>query len=157
MVTEQSITGASDPASKRNRLKVMLVDDNLEFLEIAAGYLSRHRAMEIVGRAASGKRALQMVNEVAPDLVLMDLSMPDMNGLETTRRIKALPLPPQVIILTLYEAPEFYSSAQSAGADGFITKSEFGDRLMPLIFKHFPRLENDADPKQAANKRKATA
>ena len=133
----------------------MLVDDNLEFLETAAGFLSCHRGMEIVGRAASGKRALQMINEVAPDLVLMDLSMPEMNGLETTRRIKALPMAPQVIILTLYEAPEFYSSAQSAGADGFITKSEFGDRLMPMIFKHFPRLEIGTDPKQAAE-RKAT-
>jgi CheY-like chemotaxis protein len=66
--------------------------------------------------------------------------MPEMNGLEATRRIKALAAAPQVVILTLYEGPEFSSFAHAAGADDFITKSEFGDSLMPLIFRRFPGL-----------------
>jgi DNA-binding NarL/FixJ family response regulator len=126
-----------------NRLKVLLVDDNREFLQTAAGFLSRHPAMEIVGQADSGKEALLLVKKVLPELVIMDLSMPEMTGLEATRRIKAMPFPPRVIILTLHESHEASSFAQAAGADDFVTKSEFGDSLVPLIFRLFPHLEDE--------------
>jgi len=125
-----------------SRLKVLLVDDNPEFLEVAADFLSQHPGMEIVGLARSGRQALQMAAELSPHLVIMDLSMPEMNGLEATRRIKTLPPPaPYVVILTLHEGAEFRSSAQGAGADNFVTKSEFGDLLVPLILHHFPQLQ----------------
>ncbi|MDB6068600.1 MAG: chemotaxis protein CheY [Pedosphaera sp.] len=137
------IAGRFLPIQNMNTLKVLLVDDNLGFLQSAADFVSRHPVMEIAGLAHSGREALRMVSEVCPDLVIMDLSMPEMNGLEATRRIKALASPPQVVIVTLYDGPEFCSSAQAAGADQFISKAEFVDSLMPLVFRLFPRLQSE--------------
>lgn len=126
-----------------NRLKVLLVDDNLEFLEVASDFLSGHAAIEIVGLAESGRRALELAAEFSPDLVILDLVMPGMNGLDVTRKLKALPAPPFVVIVTLYDGREFSSLAHNAGADGFITKSEFGELLMPAVYKLFPQLRNE--------------
>jgi CheY-like chemotaxis protein len=124
-----------------NRLKVLLVDDNLEFLEVAAEFLSGQAAIELVGMAQSGRSGVEMVAQTSPDLVIMDLAMPGMNGLEATRRIKAQPSPPHVIIVTMYDGPEVFSLAHDAGADDFITKSDFGDSLLSVAFKLFPRFQ----------------
>lgn len=123
------------------RLKILLVDDNREFLEVAAHFLTGHPGLEIVGLAQSGHAAMELVGALAPDLVIMDMSMPEMNGLVATRRIKARPQPPLVVVLTLYDGPEFAALARAAGADDFLTKSEFGDWLLPLIQRLFPYLK----------------
>ena len=123
-----------------NALKILLADDHREFLEVASRFLAEHDGIDVVGSAHSGQEAVQMARDLAPDLVLMDLSMPDLNGLEATRRIKALQSPPLVVMLTLYDAPEIQSCARAAGADHFITKSEFGDSLPPLLIRLFPGL-----------------
>lgn len=123
-----------------NRLKVLLVDDNVEFLEVASEFLSSHSVIEIAGRVQSGRSAVEATAKSSPDLVLMDLAMPGMNGLEATRKIKALPSPPHVIIVTLYDGPQISTLASDVGADGFITKSQFGEALLPAVFKLFPHL-----------------
>jgi DNA-binding NarL/FixJ family response regulator len=124
-----------------NRLKLLLVDDNPDFLTVAANFLSQHSSIQVVGLTESGESALGMVRDQSPDLVLMDFSMPGMSGLEATRRLKLLIPPPQVIILTMHEGAEFSTSAHRAGADAFITKSEFGDALLPAIGRLFPELQ----------------
>ncbi|MDB6121518.1 MAG: chemotaxis protein CheY [Pedosphaera sp.] len=121
------------------QLKILLVDDNPEFLGVAAGFLSEHPMVRIAGLADSGTEALRIANEVSPDLVLMDLSMPTMNGLETTRRMKVQFPALRIIMVTLYEGVELSFSAKSAGADGFVTKSEFGEALLPMIVRLFPQ------------------
>ena len=121
-------------------LKILLADDHREFLEVASRFLADHGGIEVVGAARSGKEAVQMARDLSPDMVLMDLSMPDLNGLEATRRIKSLKPPPMVVMLTLYDAPEIQSCASAAGADHFITKSEFGELLLPLLIRLFPGL-----------------
>ena len=114
-------------------LRVLLVDDSHDFLESAARFLSAYPCLEIVGWTLSGRDAQELVARLQPDLVLMDLSMPGMNGLEATRQIKALPGAPCVVILTLYDNREYREAAEAAGADGFVTKSELGTQLLPLI------------------------
>ena len=114
-------------------LRVLLVDDNHDFLESAARFLSAYPCLEIVGWTFSGRDARELVARLQPDLVLMDLTMPGMNGLEATRQIKALPGAPCVVILTLYDNSEYREAAEAAGADGFVTKSELGTQLLPLI------------------------
>ncbi len=114
-------------------VRVLLVDDSPEFLEVAADYLSMDPEIKVVGCACSGLDGLRRVAELRPDLVLMDVTMPGMNGLEATRAIKAKESPPRVLILTLYDIPEYRAAAASAGADGFLNKSDFGERLLPLI------------------------
>jgi two-component system chemotaxis response regulator CheY len=113
--------------------RVLLVDDSAEFLEMAARFLEAEPPVQVVGRALSAREGLRMVVELRPDLVLMDLAMPDMNGLDATRGIKAMADPPRVVILTLFDSSEYRAAAEEARADGFIPKSEFAEKLLPLI------------------------
>jgi two-component system response regulator NreC len=93
--------------------------------------------IEIVGRAYSGRGALEQVPVLKPDLVLMDLTMPEMNGLEATRALKAQPDGPRVIILTLHDNPEYRAAAEAVRADGFVTKTELDLQLLPMINRLF--------------------
>ena len=113
--------------------RVLLVDDSPEFLESAVHFLAEDPAIEVVGRVFSGRGALEQLPVLKPDLVLMDVSMPEMNGLEATRRIKAQDDDLRVILLTLHDNPEYRAAAQAAKADGFVAKSELGIELLPLI------------------------
>lgn len=114
-------------------MRTLLVDDSLAFLDSAARFLKGDQRLEIVGRALSGREALEQIPILRPDLVLMDLAMPEMNGLEATRLIKRQPNAPCVVILTLNDSHEYRMAAAAVGADGFVTKSEFAIELLPLI------------------------
>ena len=118
-------------------IRILLVDDSPEFLETATRFLSADARIEIAGRALSGADAIEQVARVHPDLVLMDWGMPGMSGLEATHRIKAGPGAPGVVIVTLHDDIEYRGAAQAAGADGYVTKSEFGQALFPLIHALF--------------------
>jgi DNA-binding NarL/FixJ family response regulator len=114
-------------------VRVILADDYPAGIEAAVCFLSVDPDVEIVGRALSGLEALEQITLLRPDLVLVDLAMPGTNGLEVTRLTKTQPKPPHVIILTLYDHPEYRTSAAVAGADGFISKSELTTQLLPFI------------------------
>ena len=114
-------------------IRVLLADDYPEFIEAAIRFLSVDPDIEMIGRAHSGEDALEQAISLQPDLVLLDLAMPALNGLEATRCIKAFVGAPQVIVLTLYDNPEYRTAAAAAGADGFIAKSELTTQLLPLI------------------------
>jgi two-component system, chemotaxis family, chemotaxis protein CheY len=116
-----------------NHIRTFLVDDSADFLESAAQFLAADPKIEIVGRSLSGSDAVARVAALRPDLVIMDLAMPGVNGLEATKAIKAQARSPRVIILTLYDAPEYREAATAVGADGFLPKSEFGEQLVDLI------------------------
>jgi DNA-binding NarL/FixJ family response regulator len=111
----------------------LLVDDSASFLQSAMRFLATDERVDVVGLASSGSQALDRVAELNPQLVLMDLAMPGINGLEATRRLKAQPNPPWVVILTLHDTQEYRMAAAEAQADAFLTKSDFGDKLLPLI------------------------
>lgn len=113
--------------------RILVVDDSPAFLESATRFLSVDARLEIVGQALSGKEALEQVNLLHPDLVLMDLAMPGMNGLEATRLLKAQSQAPYVVLLTLYDNSEYRNAAVAVGADGFVAKSDFGVSLLPLL------------------------
>ncbi len=114
-------------------IRVLLVDDNPEFLDFAARYLAAAGGIEIVGAALSGAEALRLAERLRPDLVLADLAMPGMNGLEVATQLKQWPVPPLVVILTMYDDPEYAAAAKRIGADGFVTKAELDVRLLPTI------------------------
>jgi DNA-binding NarL/FixJ family response regulator len=119
-------------------LRVLVVNDSVEFLAAVASVLRVHPQLELVGYARSGREALVQVAQLRPDLVLMDVVMPEMNGLDATRHLKAQPGAPRVIMLTLYDEEEYRVAAAAAGADGFIGKTEFGTQLPPLIRALYP-------------------
>ena len=118
-------------------IRILLVDDNTEFLESAAHFLAAVPETVVVGWARSGREAIRRLDDLHPDLILMDLVMPGMDGLEATRRIKAQPAPPRVVILTLFDGAEYRTAILEAHADGVLAKSEFGSRLLPLIHDLF--------------------
>ncbi len=114
-------------------IRVLLVDDNSSFLEAAARFLATETYIEIVGLLSSGQDVIEKMEALQPDLILMDIALPEVNGLETTRAIKAQPNAPRVIILTLYDNPEYRTASKAVRADGFVGKSELGAQLLPLI------------------------
>ncbi len=114
-------------------VRTLLVDDSAEFLGAATRFLATDPQIKVVGHALSAREAIDEVTRLQPDLVLMDVAMPEMNGFMATRQIKGRPNPPRVIVLTLYDNDEYRAQAQAAGADGFVAKSEFGTQLLPLI------------------------
>lgn len=118
-------------------IRVLLVDDNLDFLRSAQNFITLQHSLQVVGSVTSGKDALDQISLLMPRLVLMDWAMPELSGLETTRRIKALKDAPRVVILTMYDFQQYRKAAQSAGADGFISKKDWVEQLIPIIQRLF--------------------
>lgn len=123
---------------KQTVIRFLLVDDHPLFLDSIANFLSRHPMIEIVGRAYSGDEAIALNKSTAPHLVLMNLAMPRINGLEAMKRIKAHDPTTQVIMLSTYDSPGWHALVLNAGADGFIPKHEFVSRLPWLLGRIFP-------------------
>jgi len=115
------------------RLRFFLVDDSAPFLTWATRALERHPQIEIVGQARSGKEALEQVTQIQPDVVLLDMAMPDMNGVDVTRHIKGQPDAPYIVIVTLHDTPHYRAAAEAAGADSFISKADFGIQMGTLL------------------------
>lgn len=114
--------------------RILLVDDSPEFLRSAQRFLACDQQLQIVGYAPSGLVALEQVAQLQPDMVLIDMMMPQMNGLEATRRIKQQAESPYVIVLTQDDTDDYRNAALAAGADGLVAKAEFGVQVLPLIF-----------------------
>ncbi len=123
-------------------IRVLIVDDNPSFLNSAARYLSTCEGLEVVGNARSGQEALARVAAVHPDLVLMDLVMPGVNGLQATQMLKAEPGSPRVILISLHSDIRYRAATVEAGADGFLSKSDLIRGLGPLLQQLFGRDED---------------
>jgi DNA-binding NarL/FixJ family response regulator len=103
-------------------IRVALVDDDA-LVRSALGLMIGGQAdVELVGEASNGTEALELCARTSPDVVLMDIRMPVMDGLEATRHLHARPSPPRVIVLTTFDADEYVTTALAAGADGFLLK-----------------------------------
>jgi len=104
------------------RPRVMIVDDHHLAREGLKAVLSAS-GVEVVGVAASGEEAVELAQSLVPDIVLMDVRLgPGIDGLEATRRIKALGLPTRILMLTLHEMPAYVREALAAGAAGYVLK-----------------------------------
>lgn len=111
-------------ASPDQPLRVLLVDDDPVFRELLAFVLRADAGAEIVGQAADGARGVELARECRPDVVVMDLRMPQMDGIEATRRICALPTTAnvRVLILTMFDLDAYVYASLRAGASGFLLK-----------------------------------
>jgi DNA-binding NarL/FixJ family response regulator len=124
--------------SVRPRVRILLADDSPDFRRQAARYLAAEPGFEVVAFAASGAEALEKAELVKPDVILMDLSMPGMNGFEATRRIKARADAPRVVIMTLNGGAPYRAFSEAALADGFLSKAEFVEDARTLLRNLFP-------------------
>jgi DNA-binding NarL/FixJ family response regulator len=113
--------------------RIVLVDDNEDFLDAITRFLADRPQFRIVGTMLSGGDALLRIPKLTPDLVLMDLVMRPLNGLETTQRLREVASPPLIIMASLHDDPSFRTAARRAGADGFLSKQAFPKELVPLM------------------------
>jgi DNA-binding NarL/FixJ family response regulator len=105
-------------------IRVLIADDQLLFAEALAGALALDRRIDVVGIAADGEEAVRLSGLLRPDVVLMDLKMPRMGGVEATRLIVGGDMPaPRVLILTGSDEPDSLQDARAAGASGYLTKN----------------------------------
>ena len=114
-------------------IRVVLVDDQQLIRVGFRRILETEADIEVVGEAANGAEAIETVHWRKPDVVLMDVQMPGMDGLEATRRLLAAPEPPRVIILTTFELDEYVFEALRAGASGFLIKNAPPEDLVAAI------------------------
>jgi DNA-binding NarL/FixJ family response regulator len=114
----------------------LLVDDSPRFLGAARRFLAT-QDIDIVGEAHTGQEALGLLDVLAPDLLLLDLEMPDLDGLAVLRQAKARSHAPRVVILTIHDLDEYRAAVVAAGADGFVAKQELTTALVPLIRQLF--------------------
>jgi len=114
-----------------NSLRILLVDDHLLFRKGLARLLDAQPDFEVVGEAADGLEAVEQTRALHPDLVLMDVRMPNCDGLEATRRIKAQMKDVQVVMLTVSDDEQDLATAVRYGADGYLLK----DLLPEMLFQ----------------------
>src|SRR5579863_9295254 len=118
---------------KKKNLRILIVDDHDVVREGIRGFLSRRAGFEICGEAASGPDAIQKTSVLKPDIVVVDLKIPDIDGVEVTRRIRKICPQTEVVILTMYGSDEYVRGAMSAGALGFVLKTQTGRDLAAAI------------------------
>jgi DNA-binding NarL/FixJ family response regulator len=120
-----------------DKMRILIVDDNNALREGLRSLLSSLEGFEIVGEAKDGLEAIEFVDQVFPDLVLMDLTMPRMNGIEATRKIKEKRPETKVLVLTCQNSPEYITASFKAGANGYILKDAPRSELIQSIEELF--------------------
>jgi len=115
------------------RKTILIVDDHPLFREGLISLLAKQTGYEVVGEAAEGEEGIAKAGELHPDLVLMDISLPDMNGIDASRRIRLSLLETKVIMLSMHSKIDFITDAFKAGASGYITKDATGEKLLECL------------------------
>ncbi|MDQ3576889.1 MAG: response regulator transcription factor [Actinomycetota bacterium] len=114
-------------------IRVALVDDDALIREGLRMILDQADDIEVVATGSDGRQAVRIAREVAPEIMLIDIRMPNLDGIEATRQITAEPDPPRVIILTTFELDSYVFEALRAGASGFLLKRTEPDQLVHAI------------------------
>ena len=117
--------------------KVLIVDDDMRFRRFVNELFSSEKDLQIIGEAEDGQEAILKAKELKPDLVLMDISMPRMNGLDATRRLKGIMPELLVIILTIHDLEEYKVAATASGAYVYVLKKTMMEDLIPAIRRAF--------------------
>ncbi len=116
-----------------SRISLLIVDDHPVVRAGLHGMFDSDPGFEVLGEVASGEAAVDAVSQARPDIVLMDLQMPGIGGVEAIRRIRALPGPPPVLVLTTYDTDAQILSAIEAGAAGYLLKDTPRDALFDAV------------------------
>lgn len=114
-------------------INVLLVDDDIELLENLELILTYQGKMNIVGKAISGKDALQQLENIKPDIVLLDLNMKDMGGIEVIPYLKEINQSMKILVLTTFYDDHYISDAIKRGADGYLLKDSNPEKLIDAV------------------------
>jgi DNA-binding NarL/FixJ family response regulator len=113
--------------------RVLIVDDHVYVRRGVRGILDQLPDWEICGEAANGKEAIRLNEELKPDILVMDISMPEMDGLEAARIIRRTHPKTRIILLTLHNSQELIKTALRAGASGYVLKSDAEEELVAAL------------------------
>lgn len=114
-------------------LTVFLVDDNRTFLDAADGVLATVEGISVIGQASSGLDALAKIEALKPDLVLLDIGLPDISGIDVGLQLSSWARPPHIVYVSLHDETGYASLLERVGAIGFIHKANFVTELLPLL------------------------
>jgi DNA-binding NarL/FixJ family response regulator len=118
---------AAETPSERTSVRVLLVDDDPLFAEVLTVLLSVYDEIEVVGYAGDGARGVELARTLVPDVILMDLNMPVMDGIEATRHVRASLPSMHVLMVTGSALPADVDRARAAGVSGYVPKDRIGE------------------------------
>ena len=116
-----------------NTIRILLAEDHVVVRQGTRQLLERERDFEIVGEAGDGEEAVRLASQLKPDVVIMDVAMPKLSGIEATKQIKAILPATIVLVLTGYDYDEYIFSMLEAGAAGYLLKNVSGDELIGAV------------------------
>lgn len=116
-----------------NRLRILLADDHEMVRKGLRATIEAHRGWEVCGEARTGREAVAKARELRPDVVVMDFAMPELNGMEATRQIRAAVPRAEVLILSMHESERLVREMLAAGARGYILKTDAGEFLVAAL------------------------
>ena len=114
-------------------IRIYIVDDNKQFAKYMSRYLLSQEDLSIAGFSTSGETAIEALDNVDCDIVLMDIRMPNMNGLDATKQLRENGFKKGIIVVSIHDDRYYSQTVQEAGADAFVSKSDFGDKIIPTI------------------------
>ena len=118
-----------------NPYRIVLADDHVMFRQGIKNIVEGEKGLEVVGETGDGLKLLELLKKVTPDMVILDISMPNLRGLEATREIKMISPEVKVLILTMHRDKEYVYYAISAGAEGYLLKEDADTELFAAIEK----------------------
>ncbi|HEY8058971.1 MAG TPA: response regulator transcription factor [Acidimicrobiales bacterium] len=134
VLTDERRDGDTADTSSPGDVSVLIVDDQAPFRAVARTVIQLAAGFSVVGEAASGEEAVEMAAAVHPAMVLMDINLPGINGIEATRQIMAAAPDTVVIMLSTYKADDLPSDAADCGAARYVHKEDFGPGILRDIW-----------------------
>ena len=117
----------------RQIIRILVVDDHKLVLKSIENLLNREPDMQVVGTAENGRAAIQLAQAAEPDVIVMDVSMPELDGIRAAREIKALGISARIIMLSMHYSGALVQQARKNGASGYIVKQQANKELIPAI------------------------
>ena len=147
MDTEHAWRAPSRSTGERRMLRVLVVDDHAPFRRAASNVIATAPGFELAGEAASGERAVELAAALDPDIVLLDVNMPGIGGIEAARRIAAHGSDTVIVLVSSDRPHELPDAARTCGAAASVNKADFGQELLARLLRQVQqhRLDPTAD------------